>query len=115
MKKVLIAAAFCGALAGCTQESASLAPGQVLRISPTVWSWYNQHKVRGKPLYFAVSEDGEFAAGNFCDVENADERCVNEMSWGRRDALSRCEEFSGQGCLIFAQNGQIQVPYEVRP
>ena len=60
------------------------------------------------------AEDGDFYAGNFCDADGGD-RCMNEMSGGRMDAISRCEEYSGQGCLIFATNGRIQVPYEIRP
>ena len=75
-------------------------------------------------LAVAVSErihESEYGAFLVLDLQARAWAAVAAVSLGAcelgtaADALSRCEELSGQGCLIFAKYGQIEVPYEVRP
>lgn len=110
--RVLVLAALCATLGACPQPGGlGGSSGQVVRISPAVWSYYQQYADRYRPLYFAVSPDGEYAGYNYCN----DQRCINEHSSGRQEALSLCEELSSRDCLIFAYDGRIQVPYEIKP
>ncbi len=112
MKWVLLAAALCGGVGACTPQAApGQGSGQVVRVSPAVWSLYQRYAAESFPLYFAVSADGEVGTYNYCP----DTRCENEMTWGRRNALSNCSQHGGKNCQIFAFKGTIGVPYEVRP
>ncbi len=108
--KGLILAALCGLLAACQSPTGSNS-GQVVRISPRVWSYYQEYAHRPGPLYFAVSVDGEYAGYNYC----LDATCPQEFTQTRGNALHSCQELSGQECLIFAHRGDIKVPYEIKP
>lgn len=112
MKRLLLAAALCGGAGACAQQggAAGQGSGQTVRVSPTVWSLYKQYSAESFPLYFAISADGEVGTYNYCP----DTRCVDEMSWGRKNALSNCSRHGGKNCRIFAFKGSISVPYEVR-
>lgn len=104
-------AALGAALGSCAQPGGAGSSGQVVRISQQVWTYYEEYVGRERPLYFAVSIDGNYAASNYC----AHQRCVDELGAGRQDALARCEDLSKQDCMIFAHDGRIQIPYEIKP
>ena len=114
MRTIFLASALCVGLAACTTDggrTSSGDPQEALTISPRVWALYKAYTKLYKPLYFAVSADGNVAGGSYC----SDRRCVAEMTEGRRGALDNCAQNGGAGCRIFAQGTDISVRYTVQP
>lgn len=111
----VVLGAVLGLAVGCAPQigKAQLAEGESLKITKQVWDGYNQYsRALGshKEGAFAVAVYDDVGVGyfyNYCPRKY--DRCFGAIA---SDAVKRCEE-RGTGCLIFAQNGNIVVPYEV--
>lgn len=98
-------------LAACAGQAG--ADGK-LRISPAVASAFEAYKGWLGPTnrgFYAVTEDGQGGSGYGCP----DYRCQAGPSY-RTEAVKACEAANpGHRCIIFAENRDPVIEYEVAP
>jgi hypothetical protein len=84
---------------------------QKIPITKEVWAFYKEYEgnVTGAHSgFFAIAVDGSYATSIYCP----DLRCRDTGSL-RQKVISSCEEKSGVDCVLFAQNRDIKVEYDL--
>ena len=105
-----IALALAAGTLGATAHPAC-AQDQKIPITKEVWAFYKEYEgnIAGAHSgYFAIAVDGSYATSIYCP----DVRC-RDTGKLRQKVVSSCEEKSGVDCVLFAQNRDIKVDYEL--
>ena len=99
------------ALAAATGGAA--ADGTKQQLTKPAWAGYQQYLASATDQrhgFFAISKDGQIWGQSGCPKG----QCPADDTL-KASAISRCQQFSaGVPCLIFAEDRNILVPYEVK-
>jgi hypothetical protein len=99
------------ATASAAPFQSAQAQEQKIPITKEVWAFYKEYEgnVTGAHSgFFAIAVDGSYATSIYCP----DLRC-RDTGKLRQKVISSCEEKSGVDCVLFAQNRDIKVEYEL--
>ena len=100
-----------GAVASVMPLHAARAQEQRIPITKEVWAFYKEYEADitgARSGFFAIAVDGSYATSIYCP----DVRCRNTGKL-RQKVVSNCEEKSGVDCVLFAQNRDIKVEYDL--
>ncbi len=89
----------------------AIAQQQRIPVPKEIWAFYKEYEgnVTGaRAGYFAIAVDGSYAASIYCP----DTRCSDSGGF-KRKVIAHCEDKSGVDCIIFAQNRDIKVEYDL--
>lgn len=86
-------------LSGC--QTGSLTGSGPISLSPGVKAYYAEFSERWNPGWFAVSEDGDWAAYTYCD-----ESTCSGMG-DQQTAVNLCEDEGKRKCYIYANRSGV--------
>lgn len=100
-------------LSGPTTLQSAFAEDAKIQVTKAAWSGYQQYlagATEARHGFFAMSQDGQIWGQSGCPKGS----CPPDDQL-KASAIKRCEQFSaGTPCLIFAEDRNILVPYEVK-
>jgi hypothetical protein len=103
-----------GCLAACVMAAIAMpafAQQERIPVSKDIWAFYKEYEASAagaRAGFFAIAVDGSYAASIYCP----DTRCRDSGEL-KRKVVSHCEDKSGVDCIVFAQNRDIKVAYDL--
>ena len=100
-------------IAGLALANTAAADGAKQQLTKPAWQGYQQYLASATDQrhgFFAISKDGQIWGQSGCPKG----QCPADDAL-KTSAITRCQQFSaGVPCLIFAEDRNILVPYEVK-
>jgi hypothetical protein len=100
-------------LAGAVASTGAVADDAKQQMTKAAWQGYKDYAGGQNDTrhgFFAVSKDGQVWGQSGCPKG----QCPSDDAL-KASAIQRCQQFSaGVACLIFAEDKQILVPYDVK-
>ncbi|HEY4162083.1 MAG TPA: hypothetical protein VGM59_03410 [Dongiaceae bacterium] len=108
-----LATAILGLAPGFLLSHSAQADGAKIQVTTPAWKGYQDYLAQMGPSrhgFFAMSKDGQIWGNSGCTTG----QCPADDTL-KASAIQRCQQFSaGTPCLIFAEDKNTLVPYEVK-